>query len=209
MPGVGERPEETLPPGQYVSGGDWPVLHYGRVPRFDAATWDFRITGATASGREHRFDYAEFGRLPRTESVAALHCVTRFSLPPATWSGVAASTLLSVAPPTPAVTHVMVWATYGYSANLRLADLQAPGVLVASHRDGAPLTPEHGWPYRLVLPHLYGWKGAKWLRALEYLTEDRRGFWEERGYHTRGEVWAEQRYAYQEDVPEPGEPGAP
>jgi DMSO/TMAO reductase YedYZ molybdopterin-dependent catalytic subunit len=193
--------DPDLPPGQYRAD-DWPVFHYGRVPRFDPRTWDFRITGATASGAEACWSFEEFGRLPRAEVTAALHCVTRFSLPPARWTGVAMATLLGLAPPGPQVTHAMLWATYGYSANVRLADLRAPGVLVASHRDGEPLSPEHGWPYRLLVPHLYGWKGPKWVRGLEYLTADRRGFWEERGYHNRGEAWSEQRYSYQE---EPGD----
>lgn len=198
---------DTLPPGQYAPG-DWPVLHYGRVPRFDAATWDFRITGATAGGADRIWTFAELERLPRTQTVAGLHCVTRFSLPPGRWSGVAVADLVELAPPAPGVTHVLAWATYGYSASMRLDDLLAPGALLASHHDDEPLTPEHGWPYRLLVPHLYGWKGPKWVRAVEYLTEHRRGFWEERGYHARGLVWAEQRYAYQEE-PGDADPAVP
>lgn len=199
-----------MPPGQYESS-DWPVLHYGRVPRFDAATWDFRITGATATGHDVVWTFDDLNRMPRRHTEAALHCVTRFSLTTGRWSGVAVADLVAAAPPAPSVTHVMAWATYGYSTSMLLVDLLAPGTLLASHRDGEPLTPEHGWPYRLLVPHLYGWKGPKWVRAVEYLTEHRRGFWEERGYHARGLVWEQQRYAYQEEpgdiAPPDGAPG--
>lgn len=101
----------------------------------------------------------------------------------------------------------MVWAEYGYSANMRLDDFLTRDVVLATHRDGARLAPEYGYPVRLVVPHLYGWKSVKWVRAVEYLTADRRGFWEERGYHNRADAWKEQRYSYQEvpgDGPRPG-----
>jgi DMSO/TMAO reductase YedYZ molybdopterin-dependent catalytic subunit len=112
--------------------------------------------------------------------------------------GVLASTLLEVVPPADDVTHVMAWAEYGYSANLLIEDFAAADTILATDRDGTPLTPQHGWPLRLVVPHLYGWKGPKWLRMIEYLTDERRGFWEERGYHTIGDPWREQRYSYEE-----------
>ena len=186
-----------LPPGQYIPRG-WPVLHYGRVPRFNADTWDFRVFGATADGAERRWTWPELAALRRAEVRADFHCVTKFSVLDNTWSGPAASTLLEVAPPAPDVTHVMVWAEYGYSANLPLADFAAESTLFATHRNGEPLTPDHGYPLRLVVPHLYAWKGPKWARAVEYLTADRRGFWEDRGYHNRADPWLEQRYSYQE-----------
>ncbi len=107
---------------------------------------------------------------------------------------------MELAPPAPDVTHVTVWAEYGYSANLRIGDLLPENVLFATHHEGALLTPEHGFPVRLVVPHLYAWKGPKWVRGIEYLTVDRRGFWEERGYHNIGDPWREQRYSYQEDA---------
>jgi DMSO/TMAO reductase YedYZ molybdopterin-dependent catalytic subunit len=106
--------------------------------------------------------------------------------------------VLELAPPLPDVTHVMVWAEYGYSANLTLADFAAETSLFAMARDGEPLTPDHGYPVRLIVPHRYAWKGPKWVRGVEYLTADRRGFWEERGYHNRADPWLEQRYSYQE-----------
>jgi DMSO/TMAO reductase YedYZ molybdopterin-dependent catalytic subunit len=187
-----------MPPGQYVARG-WPALHYGPVPRFRPETWDFQVYGATASGEPTRWGWEEFGRLPVTEVTADFHCVTKFTVLDNAWRGVAARTLLDVVPPAADVTHVMVWAEYGYSANLTLEDFASPHTVFVTHRNGAPLSPEHGFPLRLVVPHLYAWKGPKWARGVEYLTADRRGFWEERGYHNTADPWREQRYSYQED----------
>ena len=191
------EPESELPPGQRLAPAPR-VQHYGPVPRFKPDTWRLSVVGATADGREHHLDVEQFADLPRTEVLADMHCVTKWSVPGLRWGGVATKTLLELAPPAGDVTHVMAWAEYGYSTNLRLADFAAPDALLATHLDGEPLTAEHGHPLRLVVPHLYAWKGPKWLRMLEYLTAERRGFWEERGYHTLGDPWSEQRYAYQE-----------
>ncbi len=180
----------------------WPVLHYGPVPRFKPLTWDFQVFGATASGEKHSWDHEGFHLLPRVTVRADFHCVTRFSMLDSEWSGVAARTVLELVPPAPEVTHVMVWAEYGYSANLPLAVFADPRTVFATHHNGEPLTVEHGFPVRLVVPQLYAWKGPKWVRAVEYMTADRRGFWEERGYHNRADPWTEQRYSYQE---EPGD----
>ncbi len=188
---------DRLPPGQYVPRG-WPVLHYGRVPGFDEAAWDLTVWGATGDGETRSWDWQGFGALPRSEVRADLHCVTKFSVFDNTWTGVATSVLLERVPPAPSATHVMVWAEYGYSANLRLADFASPSALFVTHRDGEPLSADHGAPLRLVVPHLYAWKGPKWVRGVEYLEQDRRGFWEERGYHNRADPWQEQRYSYQE-----------
>jgi DMSO/TMAO reductase YedYZ molybdopterin-dependent catalytic subunit len=155
--------------------------------------------GATETLGSYRWTWEEFGTLPRTDSVSDFHCVMRFSVPGVPWGGVRALDLVSAAPPAPEVTHVMAWGEYGYSANLRLDDFLSEQVLLATHRDGEPLAPEHGFPLRLVVPHLYGWKSVKWLRAVEYMTADRRGFWEERGYHNRADPWSEQRFSYQEE----------
>ncbi|MDQ2877284.1 MAG: molybdopterin-dependent oxidoreductase [Actinomycetota bacterium] len=190
-----------LPPGQHVPPR-FPALHYGRVPRFDPRTWDLRICGATGGGPEHSWNWDEVSALPRAEVVADLHCVTRFTIPGNRWGGVAAAEVLRRVPPADSVTHVMIWAASGYSANVRIADFAADTTLLASHLDGIGLTPEHGYPLRLVVPSLYAWKSVKWVRAIEYLTRDRRGFWEERGYHNTADPWREQRYSYQE---EPGE----
>lgn len=187
----------SLPPGQRAAGA-LPVQHYGPVPRYRPHTWHLAITGATAEARDVYFDTEQFAALPRVQVVADLHCVTRWSITGNRWEGVAARTLLDLVPPAPSVTHVMAWAEYGYSANLRLEHLAARDCLLATHRNGEPLPPQHGWPLRLVVPQLYAWKGPKWLRGLEYLAVDRRGFWEARGYHAVGEAAREQRYAHQE-----------
>ncbi|MEV0584718.1 sulfite oxidase-like oxidoreductase [Nonomuraea sp. NPDC050310] len=193
--------ESRLPPGQYIPRGR-PVIHYGRVPEFRAERWDFRVFGATASGQEHCLTWPEFERLPRTSVLADFHCVTKFSLMGNEWGGVSPAQIMEMAPPAPEVRHVMIWAEYGYSANLRLADFTGEGTLFATEFEGKPLSPDRGYPLRIVVPHLYAWKSVKWVRAVEYLAEDRRGFWEERGYHNIADPWREQRYSYQE---EPGE----
>jgi DMSO/TMAO reductase YedYZ molybdopterin-dependent catalytic subunit len=188
--------EPRLPPGQYVPRA-WPVLHYGPVPKFRGESWDFSVFGACAE--ERCWDWAQFAALPRVEVEADLHCVTKFSLLGSRWSGVPTTAVLDRAPPDPAVTHVMVWAEYGYSTNMTLEEFAAADSLFAMARDGEPLSPEHGYPVRLIVPRLYAWKGPKWVRGVEYLTADRRGFWEQRGYHNRADPWREQRYSYQED----------
>lgn len=187
-----------IPPGQRAQAS-WPVLHYGPVPRFKPERWDFQVYGATADGSKRTWDYAAFQALPTGRVEADLHCVTKFTLLDNAWTGVLAKTLIELAPPAPETTHAMVWAEYGYSANLRIADLLCDTTVLATHRNDEELTPEHGFPLRLVVPHLYAWKGPKWVRAIEYLVADRRGFWEERGYHNVGDPWQEQRYSYQED----------
>ena len=196
-----DDPERRVPPGQRVQE-QLPVLHYGPVPKFRPDRWDFRVSGATASGVELAIDWADFQQLPTKAVVADFHCVTKFTVLDNAWLGVPTSVILREAPPAPDVTHVMVYAEYGYSTTMTLADFGAEQSLLATHRDGEPLTAEHGFPVRLVVPHLYAWKGPKWVRGVEYLTADRRGFWEDRGYHNRADPWTEQRYSYQE---EPGD----
>jgi DMSO/TMAO reductase YedYZ molybdopterin-dependent catalytic subunit len=191
-------PDDRLPPGQYIPRG-WPVLHYGPVPVFKPRVWDFRVTGATADGAERSWTWPELAALPRTEVRADFHCVTKFSVLDNLWRGIPTAALLVAAPPAPEATHVMVWAEYGYGANMSLEDFASPSALFATHRNGEELTRDHGYPLRLVVPHLYAWKGPKWVRGFEYLNGDRRGFWEERGYHNRADPWREQRYSYQED----------
>ncbi|MFH9963332.1 molybdopterin-dependent oxidoreductase [Streptomyces mirabilis] len=186
-----------VPPGQrHVHG--WPVSHYGPVPRFRPERWNLRVFGATAAGDERTWSFEEFTALPHTTVVADLHCATGPTSTDHEWFGIAATTVLDLAPPSPDVTHVMAWAEYGYAANLRLRDFTAPETLLATHHNGELLTAEHGFPLGLVVPHLYGYKSPKWLRGIEYLTEDRRGFWESRGYHNVGDPWKEQRYSHQE-----------
>ena len=191
-----EQPR-ALPPGQKTANG-FPIRHYGPVPRFRPDTWRLTVNGATADGAEHHLDVQDFAALHRDRVVGDLHCVTKWTVLDNVWEGVLARTLMAAVPPAAGVTHVMAWAEYGYSTNLRIEDFDSAHTILATHRGGAPLTAEHGWPLRLVVPHLYGYKGPKWLRMIEYLTAERRGYWEERGYHTIGSPWYEQRYSYQE-----------
>lgn len=199
MASPSEGAPHRLPPGQYVARG-WPVLHYGRVPRFKPERWDFRVYGATADEGVHRFTLEQIRELPQVEQKADFHCVTKFSVLDNLWGGFMASSLVSLVPPSDEVTGVIVWAEYGYSANITLEDFLRPTTMLVHRRNGADITPEHGWPLRLVVPHLYGWKSVKWVRAVEYVSEESRGFWEERGYHNRADPWREQRYSYQEDL---------
>jgi DMSO/TMAO reductase YedYZ molybdopterin-dependent catalytic subunit len=184
---------DRLPPGQYLPRG-WPVLHYGKVPTFVEAAWDFKVFGATAGG-EQQWDWAQFGQLPRTDVGADFHCVTKFSLLDNTWTGVSTATVTELAPPAPEATHVMVWAEYGYSANMSLADFTSPDALFVTHRDGELLTPEHGFPLRLVVPKLYFWKSAKWVRGFQFIDRNQPGFWETYGYHLHGDPWTEERHS--------------
>ncbi|GAA4555762.1 sulfite oxidase-like oxidoreductase [Planotetraspora kaengkrachanensis] len=200
MPEMSEE-ENRLPPGQHIARGR-PVIHYGRVPTFRPQTWRFQVFGATETGRVHEFTWDQFSALPRTSVIADFHCVTKFSIMGYEWEGVSAAELLEQAPPAPDVRHVMIWAEYGYSANVRMDDFARDTTLFAIELEGKQLPPERGFPLRAVVPHLYAWKSVKWARGIEYLTEDRRGFWEERGYHNLGDPWTEQRYSYQE---EPGD----
>ena len=186
-----------LPPGQRRADF-WRANHYGRVPCIDLTTWSLAIEGATRGGEVTRLRWQDIERLPRVEVTADFHCASRRSVQDVRWSGVAARSVLDLAPPAGGARFALAYGAYGYNASVRVDDLLSPRALFATHVDGEPLTPEHGWPLRLVLPHLYGWKGPKWMLSLEYLTEPRRGFWEQRGYHLVGDVWREERYAHQE-----------
>lgn len=189
--------QRRLPPGQHVQQ-TMPVLHYGPVPACNPISWDLRVYGAAECPAGRRWTWDTFKTLPRREVIADFHCVTKFSVLGITWYGVPASEILGAVPPASAATHVMVWADYGYGANLPLDVFGAQDTLLATHRDGRELCPEQGYPVRLVVPSRYGWKNVKWVRAIEYLTGDQRGFWEERGYHNNADPWLEQRYSYQE-----------
>ncbi|UGQ13438.1 molybdopterin-dependent oxidoreductase [Yinghuangia sp. ASG 101] len=201
-PTASDRDGGELPPGQRRVRG-WPVSHYGPVPTFRPDRWDLRVYGATADAGARAWSWPEFGSspaLPRVTVVADLHCAAGVTSTGHEWFGVPAAALLELVPPAASVTHVMAWAEYGYSATLRLEDFAAATTVLATHHGGEVLTAEHGFPLRLVVPHLYGYKSAKWLRAVEYLSEERRGFWEERGYHPVGDPWRAQRYAHGEDA---------
>lgn len=201
-PGGRVDTRHALPPNQRGSS-KWPVVHYGPLPRrADPETWQVQVTGATECGQDQVFALSELRRLPYVTLRADLHCVNAYSVLDLCWGGWQAAGLLDLAPPRSDVTHVMVYAEYGYSANLPLSDLRSPWALLATHIDGGALPVERGGPLRLIVPNRYAFKGPKWVRAIEYLTEDRRGFWEERGYHNLADPWQEQRYSYQE---EPGD----
>jgi len=186
------KAEGRLPPGQSLTL-KWPVLHYGSVPRFDPATWDFRITGLVASPIKLSWD--EFNKLPRIETASDFHCVTRWSRFDNRWSGVSVRELLHRAQPGPSAAYVLVHAEQGYTANVPLTDLLHDNVLLATHHDGEPLPLDHGYPLRLIVPHLYAWKSVKWVRGFELLDHDQAGFWEQNGYHMYGDPWKEQRFS--------------
>ncbi len=185
------RDAGRLPPGQSLTL-KWPVLHYGSVPRFDPATWDFRIWGAIEAAV--RLTWQEFSLLPHVKSVSDFHCVTRWSRFDNTWEGVAFRNVLKLVCLKPEASHVLVHAEQGYTANIPLADLDRDNVLFATHHDGQPLPADHGYPLRLIVPHLYAWKSVKWVRGLEFLWHDAAGFWEQNGYHMYGDPFKEQRF---------------
>lgn len=183
--------EGRLPPGQSLTL-KWPVLHYGSVPRFDPAKWDFRVWGLVE--QPLRFTWDEFNKLPRTQRVSDFHCVTRWSRFDNQWQGVPFREILHLVKPKPEASHVLIHAEQGFTANVPLADLDRDEVLLATHHDGQPLTPDHGYPLRLIVPHLYAWKSVKWMRGLEFLEHDVPGFWEQNGYHMYGDPFKEQRF---------------
>ena len=180
-----------LPPGQSLTL-KWPVLQYGSVPSFDPARWDFRADGLVRDPL--RLSWEEFSRLPRIQLTRDFHCVTRWSRFDNLWSGVAFREILLRSQPEASARHVLAYGEQGYTANIPLADLDRDDVLLATHHDGQPLSPEHGYPVRLIVPHLYAWKSVKWLRRLEFLDRDVPGFWEQNGYHMYGDPWKEQRF---------------
>lgn len=182
---------DRAPPGQVLTR-KWPVLHAGQVPRVDPAAWRFRIWGEVEA--ELELDRAAFDALPRREVQCDIHCVTRWSRLDNRFTGVPVSEVLARVTPRPVGTHVLVHAASDYTTNLSLADLDRPENLLATHHDGEPLAPEHGGPVRLIVPHLYFWKSAKWVTGFEILAGDAPGFWEANGYHMRGDPWAEQRF---------------
>jgi DMSO/TMAO reductase YedYZ molybdopterin-dependent catalytic subunit len=183
--------DRRLPPGQ-IETRKWPVLHYGTVPAVDLERWRFTITGAV--DRPLTFDWRELQALPRQETACDIHCVTRWSRYDNVFEGVAVGPLLARAGVRPGARFVLVHAEQGFTTNLPLADLDRPENLLALSHNGEPLPPEHGGPVRLLVPHLYFWKSAKWVKGFEVLEEDYPGFWEQNGYHMRGDPWAEERY---------------
>jgi len=194
--------EGRLPPGQAVTN-KFPVLHYGPVPHFNPDTWTFRVYGAVESPLE--LSWEQFRALPSTRMTLDLHCVTAWSKFDTQWEGLAVRTLIEagLVRPLPSARFVIQHAEYGYTTNLPLEVVLSDNFLLAYRYEGQPLTPDHGHPLRGVVGAVPGrtdlktpylWKGAKWLRALEFSAEDRPGFWERAGYHNEADVWKEERY---------------
>jgi DMSO/TMAO reductase YedYZ molybdopterin-dependent catalytic subunit len=184
-----------IPPGQRLVK-TWPVLHYGPIPGFDGTNWDLQISGEVEN--PFTLSYEALRALPTTDVRADMHCVTGWTTLDNDWEGVSFRTLLEMAKPTSSARWVIARCAFGYTSNLSLEAMNADDVLVAWRNHGEDLTPEHGWPLRLVAPKRYAWKSAKWLTGLEFVAKNKRGFWEVRGYHTHGEPFAEERYSYQE-----------
>ncbi|HEX7181217.1 MAG TPA: sulfite oxidase-like oxidoreductase [Thermoanaerobaculia bacterium] len=187
--------KERIPPGQYVTD-KWPVLTYGETPRIRPEEWSLRVFGLVAE--ELVFPWGRFQALPRVQVDADFHCVTRFSTLDNSWEGVATREVLRHVRIDPEASHVLVHCYGGYTTNLPLEDFLSERSLFADRHKGAPLPVDHGGPVRLVVPHLYAWKSAKWVSGVELLPEDHRGFWEENGYHTYGDPWREERFSSQE-----------
>ncbi len=185
------RRDERLPPRQVLTR-KWPVLHVGPVPPFDPAAWDFTVFPASLAGAVKRFTWDEFRALPRARVFADMHCVTRWSKLDNLWEGVPTRALLDHVAPSPAAKFVMVHCEYGFSTNLSVDDFFAADCLFALRHNGQDLSPDHGYPVRLVVPRLYAWKSAKWVRGVEFMEAERPGFWESwenGGYHMRGDPW--------------------
>ncbi len=194
--------EGRLPPGQSLTQ-KFPVLHYGPVPSFNPTTWDFRIWGEVEE--EVRWTWDEFLKLPRTKLVMDIHCVTRWSKFDTLWEGVSVGALVKegLIKPRSTAKFVMQHAEYGFTTNLSLEVTLADNFLMATHFNGQPIDPDHGYPLRGVVGNIIGqdglvvpyfWKGAKWLRGLEFMPHNRRGFWEQAGYHNNADVWKEERF---------------
>lgn len=197
------RSEGRLPPGQALTQ-KFPVLHYGPVPSFNPETWDLRVFGEVE--QELRWTWDEVQKLPRRSVVMDIHCVTRWSKFDTLWEGIALKDLVDqgIIRPKPSAKVLLQHAEYGFTVNVPLDVAYADNFLLADTFDGQPLTPDHGYPLRAVVGYIpgredietpYFWKGAKWLRALEFLSEDKLGFWEQAGYHNQADVWKEQRFA--------------
>lgn len=198
------RSENRLPPGQSLTR-KFPVLHYGPVPRTDLSKWTLRIFGAVAE--EVTWNWEQFNQLPRTDVTMDIHCVTRWSKFDTQWQGVSLKTLIDQGfiKPLPSAKYVIQHCEYGFTTNLPLDFMLEDNVLLATHFDGKPLTPDHGYPLRVVVGSFadrseakstYFWKGGKWLRGLEFRADDQLGFWEKAGYNNNADPWREERFSY-------------
>ena len=191
------RDSGRIPPGQ-VETRKWPVLHAGRVPAVSLAAWRFDVGGLVE--RPLSLSWDDLLAMPRQDTLCDIHCVTRWSRLVNVFGGVPVRALLERAGVRAPARYVLVHAEEGFTTNLPLADLDRPANLLALSWNGEPLTPEHGGPVRLLVPHLYFWKSAKWVRGLELLADDEPGFWERGGYHMRGDPWHEERFGRPDPV---------
>jgi DMSO/TMAO reductase YedYZ molybdopterin-dependent catalytic subunit len=183
-----------LPPGQYLTE-KWPVLHAGNVARYDdLSTWSLRVFGEVEN--ELELSWEQLGELPRSSNVQDIHCVTRWSRFDTRFEGVHWDELAKLAQPKPGARFAIAHAEAGFTSNVPVSYLADPNALLATHADGEPLTPEHGYPLRLVIPGKYFWKSAKWLRGIELSIADKPGFWERYGYHNDADPWREERYGF-------------
>ena len=187
-----ERFGERLPPGQKLTDG-WPVLHYGGIPPIDLATWKFSVVGLVEE--EVSFTWDEFMALPQTTLRSDIHCVTHWSKFDNDWTGVKFTDILAKLKVKPEAKHVMLHSYGGYTTNVSLQELMDDGVLFAHSHNGKPLEKEHGWPLRMIVPKLYFWKSAKWVRGLVFMEDEKPGFWEMYGYHIHGDPFTEERYS--------------
>ena len=190
------RRAERIPPHQVLTR-KWPILNYGPVPVFDAPRWDFTLFPKPFVNDVKRWTWPEFLALPRVKVFADMHCVTRWSKLDNLWEGVATRELLNHVKVSPRAKYVMVHGEYGFTTNLPIDDFFDEDCLFAMRHDGADLTPDHGYPLRLIIPKLFAWQSAKWVRGIEIMVEDRPGFWESwehGGYHMRGDPWTESRF---------------
>jgi DMSO/TMAO reductase YedYZ molybdopterin-dependent catalytic subunit len=193
---VADELEKRVPPGQFLID-KFPVLSYGPTPRCNSQKWDLRVFGMVEEPL--RLSFEQFRALPMSRQVSDFHCVTTWSRLDNVWEGVKVRDLMRRVRLKPEARYVIVHCDGGYTTNLSLEEFLDEDVILAWRLDGRDLDPDHGWPLRLVVPKLYGWKSAKWVRGIEFSFEDRRGFWEVRGYHNHGDPWNEERYSFQED----------
>lgn len=190
-----DQTKDRVPPNQKLTTG-FPVLHYGEVPQYTdlAKEWDFRIFGLVEN--EVTLSFAEISALPTKRVQNDIHCVTGWSKLDNEWEGIPVEEIAKLAGIKPEAKYVLLHAEHGWTANMPLEDFLKAGNLFAFKHNGEPLTPDHGYPLRFVMPHLYFWKSAKWVRGIEFLAKDKPGFWEKNGYHMYGDPWREQRFAW-------------
>jgi len=187
----GPEHADRVPPGQHLTNG-FPVLTYGQTPNVDRATWQFRVWGCA---KEVTFTWEDFMAMPQSEFTADFHCVTAVSKLDVQWTGVKVSDFMKHVELDPKAAHIMEHCYGGYTTNIAIEDFLREENFFAHTLFGEPLPADHGGPLRLVVPHLYAWKSAKWINGLEFLEQEELGFWERNGYHRRGEPWAVERYS--------------